>query len=434
MPSYIAFHNAVSSSRYFLDGINATGAVPTLPLSVYRVDPEKRLGGISDRWPPLSTALLVSVLTQRALFIDWPGYEEAYTHVHLPYLTNTTWREVYHNWRWYVDHVDDVKAALAAHRTPPSPPRVPDPYNVSVSMADVVDTGTHDNGLTFEHGEPTVVIEQLQSASQLRQLYHPDKAVVWVTQAFWSKGLLTKFFNSNLKYELWDMGLREATCHGCMINLLMQVNRRVMQLFAPYALRLRQVGMTTIGLQIRLGDVAMTGKALLTEQSKKDTEWLDDDARLLRYTGGWTSCAQQLLDLHADAVNASHLLFLVADSVRLRALLEAQLGPRLLVVHPEGQLKVGHTDVGDPLLFNGTLTQLSKDSAGDYLRMAAGEQWLLAYCDYLVIEHMGSGFGRSASFRSVKVGHTWNARGRQRCDGDTGHLTVKDFDSFGHRY
>ena len=44
MAPYIAFHNAVSSGQYFVDAINRTGEVPVLPLSVYRVDPEKRLG------------------------------------------------------------------------------------------------------------------------------------------------------------------------------------------------------------------------------------------------------------------------------------------------------------------------------------------------------------------------------------------------------
>ena len=130
----------------------------------------------------------MSVLTQRALFIDWPGYEEAYTHTHLPYLTNTTWREAYHNWRWYQHHIDEVKAALAAHRTPPSPPRVAQPWNVTVPMSDVLDSGTHDNGLTFEGGQATIVIEQLKSAHELHLLFHPEKPVVWMTQEFWSKG------------------------------------------------------------------------------------------------------------------------------------------------------------------------------------------------------------------------------------------------------
>ena len=434
MPGYIAFHASVASGRYFLDGLNRTGEVPVAPLAVYRVNPEERLGGISDRWPPLSTALLVSVLVQRALFIDWPGYEAAYTHVHLPYLTNTTWRDVYAMWQWYGLNKDAVLSALRAGRPPPRPPRLSS-VNVTVAAADLLDTGTHDLGLTREHGEATITIEEVQSSQALREAYHPERAVVYMTQAFWSKGLLTKFFASPLREELWAMGLRLATCHGCMINLLMAVNRRVMDLFAPYALRLRQLDQLTVGLQIRMGDAAMTGKAGLTEQHQADLRWQDDDATLLRYLHMWTQCAQQLLDLHADAVNQTHLLFLVSDSAKARGLLMQEIGAPLLTVVPEGELALGHTDTGDPLLFNGTKTALDKNRAGDYLRMAAGEQWLLAYCDFLVIEHLGSGFGRSASFRSIKVGHTWNARQRgQRCDDDHGQLTVSDFDSFGHRY
>ena len=443
MSSYIAFHNSVASGAFFLDGINRTGEVPIPPISVYRVDPAKRLGGISDRWPPLSTAALVSVLIGRALFIDWPGYEAAYTHVHLPWLVNTTWRDVYWQWTWYKENVAAVKAALSSGLPPPSPPPLLNQSALVVPEADVCDTGTHDNGLTFRQSSPAVVIEDLKSSAELREHYRPHVPVVWMTQEFWSKGLITKFYVSELRWELWTMGMREATTHGCMINLFMALNAEVQALFAPYALRLRSPGQMTVGMQIRMGDVAMTGKGQLSEQNVKDVSWQEDDQMLARYITAWTRCAQQLIDLHAipDPSHSSHplptLLFLVADSVRVRSLLQAELGEKLLVVQPGGVMKVGHTDVGDPLLFNGSRTALAKESAGDYLRMAAGEQWLLAYCDYLVIEHLGSGFGRSASFRSVKVGHTFNARSGRRCDaeGDEGGpLMVKDFDSFGHRY
>ena len=69
-----------------------------------------------------------------------------------------------------------------------------------------------------------------------------------------------------------------------------------------------------------------------------------------------------------------------------------------------------------------------------YLQVAAGEQWLLAWCDYLVIDHMASGFGRSAALRSLRVGRAWDGRAHHRCDGDSGYLTVTEWEQIGHKY
>ena len=443
MADYAAFHASVASGRYFVEQLNATGAVPVAPLLVYRVDPKARLGGISDRWPPLSMAVLVALLTRRAIFIDWPGYDAAYTHIHLPYLVNTTWLEVYAKWQWYRTNAKGIKASLASHSQLPTPP----PYNASkppiVNADDTLDTGTHDNGLTFPRSEhfPTgyVTIENLTSVDTLRQHYQPQIAVVYATQAFWSKGLVTKFYVAGgLRDILHDTyGLQENVCHGCMINFLLSINRRVMQMFAPYALRLRALHTTTVGMQIRMGDASMTGLEGLSEKKKADVEWQQDDKKLLRHVHEWTSCTQQLLNLHANShdANQSSLLFLVSDNARVRTLLQAEYGERLLTV-PTGsdEFPIGHTDTGDPALYNASISTLHLDRAGQYLRVAAGEQWILAYNDWLVIEHEGSGFGRSASFRSMGVRHTFNGRGKHRCDSEMGALTVKDFDIHGHRY
>ena len=441
MGDYAAFHASVASGRYFVEQLNTTGAVTMLPLLVYRVDPKARLGGISDRWPPLSMAMLVALLTRRAIFIDWPGYDAAYTHIHLPYLVNTTWLEVYSQWQWYKANADAVKAALASNTPLPTPPVYDPAQPPAISPDDTLDTGTHDNGLTFPRSPLVpngyVTIEKLTSLADIRGYYQPDsKPVVYATQAFWSKGLITKFYVAGgMRDVLLGMGLRENVCHGCMINFLLSINARVMAMFAPYALQLRVRGVQTVGMQIRMGDASMTGLEGLSEKNKADLAWQQDDTRLLQHVHRWTDCAEQLLAVHATRANESTQLFLVSDNTRVRTLLQQEFGSRLLVV-PTGsdEFPIGHTDTGDPKLFNASRSSLQLDRAGSYLRVAAGEQWILAYNDWLVIEHEGSGFGRSASFRSVKVGHTWNGRGRYRCDGETGVLTVKDFDIFGHRY
>ena len=440
MVDYGSFHASVSSGRYFVEQLNATGTVPVLPLLVYRVDPKARLGGISDRWPPLSMAMLVALLTRRAIFIDWPGYDAAYTHVHLPYLVNTTWLEVYGKWQWYRANADAVKTALTSGSPLPTPP-VYDPANPpTVPVDDTLDTGTHDNGLTFPHSQLVpdgyIVIEKLTSLDEIRRYYQPSKPVVYATQAFWSKGLIRKFYvPGGMRDVMHGLGLRENVCHGCMINFLLSINRAVMRMFAPFALQLRASDVMTVGMQIRMGDASMTGLEGLSEKNKADLAWQQDDTRLLQHAHRWTDCAQQLLAVHATHANQSTRLFLVSDNTRVRSLLQQEFGDRLLVV-PTGssEFPIGHTDTGDPKLFNASRSTLQLERAGQYLRVAAGEQWILAYNDWLVIEHEGSGFGRSASFRSVKAGHTWNGRGRYRCDGEEGVLTVKDFDSFGHRY
>ena len=439
MADYAAFHSSVASGRYFVEQLNATGAVPVLPLLVYRVDPKQRLGGISDRWPPLSTAMLVALLTRRAIFIDWPGYDAAYTHIYLPYLVNTTWPEVYSKWQWYKANADAIKAALQSHTPLPTPP----PYNPAepptIPPTDVLDTGTHDNGLTFPRStlvpKAYVVIEELTSLDDIRRYYQPQTPIVYATQAFWSKGLITKFYAGGMRDVLLGLGLRENVCHGCMINFLLSINRQVMAMFAPYALQLLRLDVTTVGVQIRMGDASMTGLEGLSEKIKADIAWQQDDRQLMMHVHKWINCSQQLLAVHATGPDQPTQLFLVSDNTRVRTLLQQEFGERLLMV-PTGsdEFPIGHTDTGDPKLFNASRSTLHLDRAGQYLRVAAGEQWILAYSDWLVIEHEGSGFGRSASFRSVKVGHTWNGRARRRCDGEQGALTVKDFDIFGHRY
>jgi len=448
MADYAAFHASVSTGRYFLDQLNTTGVVPTLPLLVYRADPKARLGGISDRWPPLSTAMLLAVLTRRAIYIDWPGYDAAYTHTHLPYLTNTTWRGVYYRWQWYVNNADIVKAALLSNTPPPAPPAYSRSFPPIIAPNHTLDTTTHDNGLIFPPSSAIpaghIAIETLTSLDELRRHYQPAVPIVYVTQTYWSKGLIRKFYavdggGAMRTVMIEGLGLKENVCHGCMINFLLNINRQVMTMFAPYALRLRQLGVQTVGLQIRMGDASMTGVEGLSEKLRADLAWQQDDTQLLPHIQKWTNCATQLLDLHATTATAtnhsSSLLFLVSDNTRVRGLLQSQYGDRLLAV-PTGSaaFPIGHTDTGDRKLFNVSRSSLQVERAGQYLRVAAGEQWLLAYCDWLVIEHEGSGFGRSASMRSVRVGHTWNGRGKYRCDGEVGALTAADFDRFGHRY
>ena len=260
--------------------------------------------------------------------------------------------------------------------------------------------------------------------------------MVFVTSAFGGKGLTHYFYQSEaLRRELEARGLRQALCHGCMINLVLGLSEEVKGRFAPFAARLRSPDVLTVGIQMRMGDAAMTGDSALSAQHKADIAWQNDDGRLLQHANSFLQCAQQLVDLHSTRPQQRVLYFVVSDSARLRGLLTRHLSANLslLIIPSDGEFRVGHTDSGDKSLYH-QASALRKEEVSRYLQVAAGEQWLLAWCDYLVIDHTASGFGRSAALRSLRVGRAWDGRQHRRCDGDTGALTVKEWELIGHKY
>ena len=145
---YQSFHASLTSGVYFLSHFVATGAFPPHPppLLIFRIDVHSTTGGISDRWPILSTAMLIAVLTDRAIFFDWPGYTRAYAHPHLPSMA-TPWQAVYHQWRWYTANTALFTPLRANNTLPhlwPSPPPY-DPSTFSPPPAShVLHARTHD--------------------------------------------------------------------------------------------------------------------------------------------------------------------------------------------------------------------------------------------------------------------------------------------------
>lgn len=446
MKRYAALHAHIASGAWFIEQINATGTLSIAPpMMIYWVNVKERLGGISDRWPVLSTAMVLAVLTDRAIFIDWEGYEAAYYHPNLPYLHNTTWRHIYGQYQWYREHASEVYTAIQYNREQqqhnstfvpiplPSPP--PIDIETKIDKSEYFITGFHETeGIVSPKGS-TRLHEFKGGIPVLRGVFPSHKAVIIAEQTFWAKGLIRRFYeNEEVTRALHELGLREALCHGCMINFVLHINEEVMSMFAPYALQLRQLHQLTVGVQIRMGDSHMTGGAGMTERQRADTAWQRDNEKLLRHGMTFMGCGEQLIDIHRISDDQPTLFFLVSDHVGLRGMLQERYGQRLLVIPTSDRFSIGHTDIGDPSLYNTTISTLKRDRAADYLRVAAGEQWILAYNDFLVIEHEGSGFGRSAAFRSLQVGNTWKGRGGPRCDGDKGALTVVDWDLFGHRY
>ena len=435
---YQQLHASMSSPAYFTSHFLQHQSFPVPQLLSFYIDTGSTTGGISDRWPILSTAFLIALLTNRAIYFDWPNHDTAYSHPNLPYLHNTTWRTVYGRWRWYEERLELFKTLHAngtAVQQWPEPPADVGSTVVLDAANHLLHGKTHDVALLFEGDAKAYVVTELPSVDALRALYPSTRPVVYIQAAYGGKGLTHYFYdNNNLRPELERLGLRRELAHGCAMNILLGLNEEVERMFEPFARQLVQPGTLTVGIQIRMGDVSMIGQAGLTEKQKADVAWMSDDNALLRHGGMFMRCAQQLADMHRTSPTQPVLYFIVSDHVHLRALLATHYNDTLVVPNQE-PFVVGHTDTGDRSLYSAT-SKLRSNAASRYLQVAAGEQWLLGWTDYMVIDQAGGGFGRSAALRSLRLGRAWDGKkaNQQRCDGDTGFLTTKDWVSLGHKY
>ena len=435
---YQRLHASMSSTAYFTEHFAQHQSFPVPALLVFYIDTRSTTGGISDRWPILSTAFLVALLTNRAIYFEWPGHEAAYSHPNLPSLHNTTWRTVYARWRWYEQRVDTFKAlhanGTAVEQWPQPPSDVAEAFPLD-EAAHLLHGKTHDVALLFE-GDPVAhVVTELASVDALRALYPPAKPVVYIQAAYGGKGLTHYFYdNNNIRPALEQLGLRRELAHGCAMNLLLGLSAEVERIFEPLAWRLADADTLTVGVQIRMGDVSMVGQAALSDKQKADVAWMADDGALLRHGGMFMRCAQQLADMHRAYPSQPVLFFIVSDHVHLKALLAGAYNDTLVIPTTE-PFVVGHTDTGDRTLYAAN-SKLQTNAANRYLQVAAGEQWLLAWTDYMVIDQAGGGFGRSAALRSLRVGRAWDGKqtNRLRCDADSGFLSTQDWVKLGHKY
>ena len=435
---YQQLHASMSSLAFFTSHFQQHQSFPVPQLLVFYIDTRSTTGGISDRWPILSTAFLIALLTDRAIYFEWPGHEAAYSHRNLPHMHNTTWRTVYGRWRWYEERVDMFKALQAngtAVQQWPEPPSTIGETAVLDEAAHLLHGKTHDVALLFEGDAKAYIVTELANVDALRALYPATRPVVYIQAAYGGKGLTHYLYeNNNIRPALEELGLRRELAHGCAMNLLLGLNEEVERIFEPLAWPLVDPQTLTVGIQIRMGDVSMIGQDGMNEKQKADVAWMSDDGALLRHGGMFMRCAQQLADMHRTSPSQPVVYFIVSDNVHLKSLLAADYNDTL-VIPTTATFVVGHTDTGDRSIYSDK-SKLQPDAANRYLQVAAGEQWLLGWTDYMVIDQAGGGFGRSAALRSLRVGRAWDGKksGRQRCDGDTGFLTTKDWVSLGHKY
>ena len=438
LSSYQQLHASISSTAYFTSHFLQHHSFPVPQLLVFYIDTRSTTGGISDRWPILSTAFLIALLTKRAIYFDWPNHDAAYSHPNLPHMHNTTWRTVYSRWRWYEERLElfnTLQSNGTAVMLWPEPPANVAETVVLDEAAHLLHGKTHDVALLFE-GEPKAhVVSELAGVEALQALYPANRPVVYVQAAYGGKGLTHYFYdNSNIRAALERLGLRRELAHGCAVNVLLGLNEEVERIFEPLARRLVEPHTLTVGIQIRMGDVSMIGQAGLTDKQKADVAWMSNDEALLRHGGMFMRCAQQLADMHRTSPTQPVVYFIVSDHVHLRTLLAGRYNDTLVIPTTE-PFVVGHTDTGDRSLYSAN-SKLQPNAANRYLQVAAGEQWLLGWTDYMVIDQAGGGFGRSAALRSLRLGRAWDGKmsNRQRCDGDTGFLTTKDWVALGHKY
>jgi hypothetical protein len=208
------------------------------------------------------------------------------------------------------------------------------------------------------------------------------------------------------------------------MNFILRPNKQVMDSFAHITNILLDPSVVTIGLQIRGGDAVMKGEKTSDALSRVKENWR------------FFQCAEALSDVLITRPNQTVKWYLIGDDALLREGAKKIYGDRIItMLQGESGMRIGHTDPNDRRIYNSKSEQfMPKNLASTYLQMAAGEQWLLAYCDRLVIDQYRSGFGRSAALRSMRVGHAWDGRYRGSCKEEVGFLTTNHWAQIGHFY
>jgi hypothetical protein len=428
MKSYQAFHASVSSGRYFVEEFAKHGKLPDPPVLIFRVNPLLASGDIGELWAILSTAMVTAILTRRAIYFEWPE-NFSYSYPNLPYLSNTSAHQVYHKWVYYREEIDvlqDIRAYNSRNHsrnhqlTYPVAPHHDDSDQWFVDEKNgwkrswqIMSVTTHEDNLLFEGLFPDTKVVNLTSVVHLRELF--VRPFVHFSLTPGNKGLIRYFFaNPVLGTHLRKLGLQEHSCYGCLINFLLGLSGAVKNLFESYAYILLTPSILTVGMHL------YTDFSVTNHQIENPPEI--NYEQLINPT---FACAERFVHLHRTSPHQRVVFYLITNNANLRQhLLKIQTNftnPKsqtsLLIFPTETFLRtVSH----DNDIF--TLSQIN-----------AGEHWLLSYCDYLIINNHPSGFGSSASLRSLESGHTFMSKHASEPDYCTG-VTIDNWREVGYKY
>lgn len=188
------------------------------------------------------------------------------------------------------------------------------------------------------------------------------------------------FDNPRYKHQLIAMGLRPEDAFPCAMEFLFAPNTAVQDYF-KHDFEVMSGDAFKIGIQMRLGDYFVTGRAALRSEHHRNAE------PVLTSVQHFLDCAEQI-EATYKLPEQQVVWFVISDSIDLRHLVQAQYGSKVLtrVIQPAHIFASEDHDKRRALI------------------EAVGEHWLFGLADYHVVSNMGS-FGKTGALRR----HTWNS-------------------------
>ena len=247
-------------------------------------------GGLADRLTGMMTALLLAVLSDRALAIDWPGHELAFQ---MPRFG------------------DGSNAHLVAHAraTPANSMRRVEWLNKNRKQ-----------------------LLQLMTSDALRKVW-PERVVALRSNRGFTQGLVNA---PSLADAVAARGLTSRNAQfGCLFNFLLRPTEAVLEPLAPLLAAMRRPDSVTVGVHIRTGDSAFVDEpnADADAQRARGARLFAEHRFILEFADG---LAARLAAAYSPPRTAR--LLLLGDSQSLRAHAAEVYGEKLLL----SNASVGH--------------------------------------------------------------------------------------------
>ena len=247
-------------------------------------------GGLADRLTGLMTALLVAILTDRAIALDWPGHEEA---LRTPR---------------FVGGAND-RLLMNAKQARPADVRRLEWINKSRKQ-----------------------LQELVTSQPLDALW-PERVILMRSNRGFTQGLLTA---PQLAGAVASRQLTARNAQfGCLFNFLLRPTEAALQTVSPLLETMRAKDTVTVGVHVRTGDSAFDDEAAADDEAMRARgERLFASHKFIFEFA--TKLADELARAH-DPPRAARLL-LLGDSNALRSHAARVYGTRLL----QSNASVGH--------------------------------------------------------------------------------------------
>jgi hypothetical protein len=197
--------------------------------------------------------------------------------------------------------------------------------------------------------------------------------------------IFTLFDNPYHRKRLLQMGLRPETAFGCAMSFLLQPVDFAFAALAPLWQVMLNPSHLVIGIQIRTGDDHMQNPDSAVDMSRYEA---------------FVDCAKQV-EGNFSRPGQSVFWLIVSDSIQLRRLLKQSYPDKVLLP------RFLHLAQRPDHIMSGRGGPTAGSSK--VVALAAMEQWLLGYSDFMVLSN--TGYGRVAYFRTLGAARAFVVKG-----------------------